>query len=80
MRGDERVDDAEQLLLGLGWHALDLFDAAFQAQKTGVRVELFFLRAPMYSWPLPMTARQLTKPRTSTGQLKLDTKSRKVIW
>lgn len=32
MRGDEGVDDAEQLLLGLGRHALDLLDAAFQAR------------------------------------------------
>lgn len=32
MRGDERVDDAEQLLLGLGWRALDLLDATFQSR------------------------------------------------
>ena len=32
MRGDEGIDDAEQLLLGLGRHALDLLDAAFQAR------------------------------------------------
>lgn len=31
MRGDEGVDDAEQLLLGLGRHAFDLLDAAFQS-------------------------------------------------
>ena len=32
MRGDEGIDDAEQLLLGLGRHPLDLLDAAFQAR------------------------------------------------
>lgn len=31
MRGDEGIDDAEQLLLGLGRHAFDLLDAALQA-------------------------------------------------
>lgn len=30
MRGDEGIDDAEQLLRGLGRHAFDLLDAALQ--------------------------------------------------
>lgn len=38
MRGDERVDDAEQLLLGLGRHALDLLDTAFQARADAGRL------------------------------------------
>lgn len=38
MRGDECIDDAEQLLLGLGRHALDLLDAAFKARADAGRL------------------------------------------
>ena len=31
-RSEERVDESEQLLLGLGWHALDEFEPALQSR------------------------------------------------